>query len=181
MSNVTMIREKLKMGSSRSVALSGHSYALSRSSRLVSRAKGVEELWNGLSQFDRVKSFVSMDRGEIARKLTAIRDTLVQHDGIIVNVTAGGETLDTAVAQVASRFASFGVPRPRKRGTETAESFYPLIHPNPSKKPHYRAGHPLGAWRNCRFLEPKGSLRLKKSRLSRLLGEFARYRSDKLL
>ncbi len=118
-----------------SIAPSGHSYALSRSSRLVSRAKAVEELWNGLSQFDRVKSFVEMDRGEIARTLASIRDTLVQHGGIIINVTAGGETLDTAVAQVVSRFASFGLPRTRNRGTETAESFYPLIHPNPSEKP----------------------------------------------
>jgi len=46
-----------------SIAPSGHSYALSRSSRLVSRSKAVEELWNGLSQFDRVRSFGSMDRG----------------------------------------------------------------------------------------------------------------------
>lgn len=118
-----------------SIAPSGHSYALSRSSRLVSRSKAVEELWNGLSQFERVRSFGSMDRGEIARKLASIRDTLVQHGGIIVNVTADGRNLDTAVAHAVSHFRSFGLPRPRNKGIEPAQSFYPLIHTHPSEKP----------------------------------------------
>ena len=94
-----------------SLAPGGHSYAAGRAGRPFSRARRVDELWNGLSQIDFVHRIAAMEAEEVTEKLTAIRDTL-RGTGLIANLTGSAGTLGTSLDLLKDRFGEFGPPKP---------------------------------------------------------------------
>jgi Zn-dependent M16 (insulinase) family peptidase len=94
-----------------SLAPGGHSYASARAGRSFSRARRVDELWNGLSQIDFVHRIAAMETDEVAEKLTGIRDTL-RGAGLVANLTGSAGTLENSLALLTDRFGEFGPPKP---------------------------------------------------------------------
>jgi Zn-dependent M16 (insulinase) family peptidase len=117
-----------------SLAPGGQHYASTRSASRASRSRAVGEIWNGLGQFDFIHTVARYDTAEISRKLAALRDRLVR-GGLIVNLTASGETLGPALDAVGSRFRSFGPPRPRNPASAGAEPFIALLEGGPLAAP----------------------------------------------
>jgi Zn-dependent M16 (insulinase) family peptidase len=100
-----------------SLAPSGHSYASGRSSRHFSRARAVEEIWNGLEQVLFVHHLAKLDTPEISRRLIRIRDTLLS-GGLIAGLTGSGEALAALTRDLKTRFGSFGPPRARNSASQ---------------------------------------------------------------
>ncbi|MDR2111434.1 MAG: insulinase family protein, partial [Spirochaetaceae bacterium] len=109
-----------------SLAPSGHSYAAGHSGRRASRARAVDEIWNGLTQIEFTHRIAAYDTPRISGKLSAIRDTLGKA-GLIVNLTAQPEALTKALRGLEAGFGSFGPPRPRNPASEGAEPFFALL------------------------------------------------------
>jgi Zn-dependent M16 (insulinase) family peptidase len=95
-----------------SLAPAGHSFAMTRSGRAFSRAKAAMERWSGLEQLLFIHRLAGMDTGAVCGKLTALRDA-VARAGLLVNLTAGPETAEAALAETERAFAGFAPPRPR--------------------------------------------------------------------
>ncbi|MDR2767892.1 MAG: insulinase family protein [Treponema sp.] len=115
---------ELKNDMESSLAPSGHSYAEDSSSRYFSRAKAAEELWGGIEQYFFAHELAAKDIEEVAARLAAIRDALVERAGVVINITAGGEFLSTAL-KAAEAFAAFGPPRPpRTRGADPLRALF---------------------------------------------------------
>jgi Zn-dependent M16 (insulinase) family peptidase len=104
-----------------SLAPLGHHYASGRSSRRFSRARMVDELWNGLGQIGFVHRLADTDTAEICRKLCSVRDTLAAA-GAVVNLTGSAPALKNSLRHV--HRGSFGPPRPRhpRSGAENLAS-----------------------------------------------------------
>jgi Zn-dependent M16 (insulinase) family peptidase len=113
---------EMKNEAASSLAPLGHHYASGRSSRSFSRARTVDEVWNGLGQIGFAHYLAELDTAEICRKLTAIRDTLAGA-GCIVNLT--GSALKPALAAVGR--AGFGPPRPRNPRAAEQAAFAPVL------------------------------------------------------
>ncbi|MDR1655148.1 MAG: insulinase family protein [Treponema sp.] len=116
---------EMKNDADSSLAPMGHSYASSRSGRNFSRARMVEEIWNGLSQIPFVHQLAAMDAAELAARLTRIRDALITRAGLIANLSVSPERMKEALAVTGERFGAFGPPRPRKAGG--AEALLPYL------------------------------------------------------
>jgi Zn-dependent M16 (insulinase) family peptidase len=125
---------EIKSHTDSSLAPGGQIYASSRSSCRVSRSRAVEEIWNGLGQFDFIHTVAGYDDAEISRKLAALRDRLVR-GGLIANLTASGGALGAALDAVGNRFRSFGPPRPRNPASEGAEPFFALLENGALSRP----------------------------------------------
>jgi Zn-dependent M16 (insulinase) family peptidase len=107
---------EMKNEAASSLAPLGHHYAAGRASRAFSRARTVDEVWNGLGQIGFAHYLAELDVAEICRKLAAIRDALAAA-GCIVNLT--GSTLKPALAAAGRK--GFAPPRPRNpRSAEQA-------------------------------------------------------------
>jgi Zn-dependent M16 (insulinase) family peptidase len=115
---------ELKNDVESSLAPSGHSYAEDSSSRYFSRAKAAEELWGGIEQYFFAHELAAKDTEEVAGRLAAIRDALAGRAGVVINITAGAETLPAAL-KAAEAFAAFGPPRPPR--TQGAAPLYALF------------------------------------------------------
>jgi Zn-dependent M16 (insulinase) family peptidase len=94
-----------------SLAPAGHSYASSRAGRPFSRARRVDERWNGLSQIDFIHRAAAMEIDEVTGTLTKMRDAL-RGAGLIAHLTGSAGTLGGALALLKDRFGEFGPPRP---------------------------------------------------------------------
>ena len=105
-----------------SLAPIGHMYASGRAGRGNSRAKRIDESWNGLSQIEFVHRLAKMDTTDVICKLQQLRERITAA-GLIVNIT--GDSTKTACAEIAQRFGRFGAPVPR---------------PEPSNEPGAKAG-----------------------------------------
>ncbi|MDR3138933.1 MAG: insulinase family protein, partial [Treponema sp.] len=110
-----------------SLAPSGHVYASSRSERYFSRARAVDEIWNGLSQIEFAHRIADLDTAEISRRFSQIRDTLVSRSGLAVNVTGSAEAIAGSLRGIEERFSSFGPPRPRNPRLSGTEPFFALL------------------------------------------------------
>jgi Zn-dependent M16 (insulinase) family peptidase len=93
-----------------SLAQDGHGYASCRSNRVFSRARAVEEVWNGLYQIEFIHRVAALDTAEIGRTLARIRDTLVRA-GVLVNVTGSEAGMAKRVRALGERFGCFGAPQ----------------------------------------------------------------------
>ncbi|GHV75213.1 peptidase M16 [Spirochaetia bacterium] len=100
-----------------SLAPGGHNYAAGRAGCLVSRSRAVDELWNGITQLEFIHRVAVMDTAEICRKLSGIRDTLIHHGGLLVNITGAAAAVTGTLTGIAERFSIFGAPRPRRINT----------------------------------------------------------------
>jgi Zn-dependent M16 (insulinase) family peptidase len=109
-----------------SLAPGGHSYTAGRAGRSFSRARRVDELWNGLSQIDFVHRIAAMETDGVAEKLTEIRNILCGA-GLVVNLTGSAGTLERSLVLLKDRFGEFGPPKP------------------PAVTPGDLAGEPVGA------------------------------------
>lgn len=109
------------------LAPDGHSYAACRGARYVSRSRGIDEIWNGLSQIEFIHRVAALDTEEISRTLIGIRDTLISKAGLIINLTGSGETLSSSLQSIGERFGRFGSPRSRNPLSTDRESFFPLL------------------------------------------------------
>ena len=106
-----------------SVAPAGNQYAASRTSRLFSRSKAVDEIWNGLTQLYATLDFVEMDQDEFSKKLTGIRDKLVE-GGAVVNITADEKYVEKAINLLQPRLEKMPAIKPPFESR--AEDFYLL-------------------------------------------------------
>jgi Zn-dependent M16 (insulinase) family peptidase len=123
---------EMKSDMDSSLAPAGHIYAASRSGRSFSRAKAVDECWNGLDQMDFVHSIAARDTAEISRKLRDIRDTLAGRAGLIANLSGSGEVLPAVVREFSERFSRFGAPRSRN---PACADYGPFLSPPGSSSP----------------------------------------------
>jgi Zn-dependent M16 (insulinase) family peptidase len=123
---------EMKNEADASLAPLGHHYASGRSSRRFSRARMVDEVWNGLGQITFVHRLVDMDTAEIRGKLCSIRDTLAAA-GFVVNLTGSAPALKNALRLI--RTGSFGPPRPRNPRSAAAEHFASLLDGSPGASP----------------------------------------------
>jgi Zn-dependent M16 (insulinase) family peptidase len=125
---------EMKNDEDASLAPAGHNYAAGRSSCLLSRSRAVDELWNGITQLEFVHRIAAMDTGEICRKLSGIRDTLISRGGLLVNITGGAAAIAGARKGIADRFSVFGAPRPRTLHTDGVDPsdgapFFAMVSP----------------------------------------------------
>lgn len=133
---------EMKNEAAASLAPLGHHYASGRARRGFSRARTVDEVWNGLGQIGFALHLAELDTAEICRKLSAIRDTLAAA-GCIINLT--GSALKPALA--AAGRGNFGPPRPRNPLSVEAPSFAALLDglPGPAASPKPGALSPNAA------------------------------------
>jgi Zn-dependent M16 (insulinase) family peptidase len=125
---------EMKNDGDASLAPGGHGYAGSRSSRLFSRARAVEELWNGVAQLEAIHSIAAMDTDEICATLSRIRDTLIHHGGLFANITGNAAAIAATQKGIADQFGALGAPRPRKLRPEDTASFYALTSADPAPR-----------------------------------------------
>lgn len=111
-----------------SIAPSGHQYAGSRSSCTYTRAKAVDEMWNGISQLYFIKKLAGMKETDIASKLEDIRCRLLQ-SGIVINITAEEEAVRSACNAIAPYLEGFSAPAAPLYTDDDA--FYTLATPEP--------------------------------------------------
>jgi Zn-dependent M16 (insulinase) family peptidase len=104
---------ELKNDMDSSLAPSGHSVASSRSGRGFSRARGIDETWNGLEQLFFVHRLAEMEAGEISGRLRAIREKIAR-SGIIINLGGSGDAIKSSLGEIGQRFGAFGPPLPRR-------------------------------------------------------------------
>ncbi|GHV86157.1 peptidase M16 [Spirochaetia bacterium] len=116
---------EMKNDSDASLAPAGHSYASSRSACLFSRARTVDEVWNGLGQIPFAHRLVSMDMGELRDRMIRIRDSLLE-GGLAVNITVSNEAAEKAL-KAAECFGSFGAPKPANPRCREKETFASLL------------------------------------------------------
>jgi Zn-dependent M16 (insulinase) family peptidase len=109
------------------LAPGGHAYAGNRSGRLFSRSKAVDELWGGVTQLETVHRIAAMDIEEICAVLTRIRDTLINHGGLLANIAGSAGAVAAAQGEIARQFGGLGAPRPRKLRPEDGAPFYALV------------------------------------------------------
>jgi len=95
-----------------SVAPSGHQYASSYASRMISRARYIDDLWNGIPQLEFAHSLSELSIEEVAQKLYEVRNELLANSGILINVTAQGEGVKAALHALKDRCGIFSGPRP---------------------------------------------------------------------
>ncbi|MDR2402523.1 MAG: insulinase family protein [Spirochaetaceae bacterium] len=108
-----------------SLAPSGHSYAAGRGVRHFSRARAVDELWNGLEQLCFIHHVARQDIAGIGRKLTDLRDRIAA-GGLIVNLTGQAEVLAADLRGIQDRWRSFGAPRSRNPASRDSTPFLNL-------------------------------------------------------
>jgi Zn-dependent M16 (insulinase) family peptidase len=118
---------EMKNAADSSLAPSGHMYAATRAGKYYSRARAVEEIWNGLNQLEWIHTIMALDIEEISRTLIRIRDTLASHAGLMVNLTGSGDTLTASLRSIGQRFGRFGPPRSRNPNSVEAEPFFALL------------------------------------------------------
>ena len=93
-----------------SLAPSGHHYTSSRSGRLFSRSRIIDDLWSGLDQILFSHYLNKLDIAEISRKLIDIQEKLCRA-GLFVKLARG--SMDNCDKIIAKYFSSFGPPKPR--------------------------------------------------------------------
>ncbi|MDR2133644.1 MAG: insulinase family protein [Treponema sp.] len=109
-----------------SLAPAGHSYALARSNRFSSRARGVEELWSGITQIDFAHRLAETGTAETIAKLNALKESIIE-GGLIASLTGSARAVGTGIDLLAERFGPFGPPRPRNPATARADAFHALL------------------------------------------------------
>ncbi|MDR1586730.1 MAG: insulinase family protein [Treponema sp.] len=109
-----------------SLAPLGHNYALVRSNRFFSRARGVEEVWSGITQIEFVHRLAKTDTAETIAKLNTLKESIVR-GGLAANLTGGARAIRTGLDLLAERFGPFGPPRPRNPAAERADAFHALL------------------------------------------------------
>jgi Zn-dependent M16 (insulinase) family peptidase len=114
---------ELKNDLASNLAPSGHTFAAGRSGRLFSRARVVDELWNGLDQIVFAHKLANLEAREISAKLSAFQARLAG-TGILASYT--GNAASTAAREIGKRFGSFGSPRPRNPASGLVENFLAL-------------------------------------------------------
>jgi Zn-dependent M16 (insulinase) family peptidase len=117
---------EMKNDADASLAPAGSGYAGSRSGRLFSRSRAVEELWNGVTQLETAHTIAAMDIDEICATLSRIRDTLINHGGLLANIAGDAAAIAAAQKEVANQFSGLGAPRPRKLRPEDTAPLYAL-------------------------------------------------------
>jgi Zn-dependent M16 (insulinase) family peptidase len=118
---------ELKNDSDSSLAPLGSNYSSSRSGKLYSRSRAVDEIWNGLDQLAFSHKIASMDIEELRDRMIHIRDSLVK-GGVFINLTAdGGANGVSAAVKAAEKFAFMGGPRDAKSECRKKESFFSLL------------------------------------------------------
>ncbi|MDR0598625.1 MAG: insulinase family protein [Treponema sp.] len=115
---------EMKNDGDSSLAPAGHGYASGRSGRRFSRARAVDELWNGLGQIPFARRLAAMDMGEVRDRLISIRNALLKA-GVFVNLSASEEALPGAL-KAAEMFAPFGYPRRANPRCLETERFFSL-------------------------------------------------------
>jgi Zn-dependent M16 (insulinase) family peptidase len=116
-----------------SLAPSGHSYAAGRSGCLFSRSRAVDELWNGITQIEFVHKVAAMDTAGVCDTLSRIRDTLVNHGGLVVNITGNAAAITKMRKGIAERFSGFGAPRPRSVHSAGEAPFFAMVKGNTNR------------------------------------------------
>lgn len=111
-----------------SIAPSGHQYAGSRTGCTATRAKAVDEMWNGLSQLYFIQKLLEMNEDDIILKLNDIKAALLKA-GICVNITAEKQYLETALTSLESHLASWHAPV--EPALSDDDIFYELACPEP--------------------------------------------------
>lgn len=111
-----------------SIAPSGHMYAGSRSSCTCTRAKAVDEMWNGISQLYFIKKLCGMDETAVISKLDEILKKLLK-SGIAINVTAEEKAVQTAYKTLEQYLKDFCAPV--EPLLEDDDVFYRLACPEP--------------------------------------------------
>jgi Zn-dependent M16 (insulinase) family peptidase len=118
---------EMKNDGDAALAPAGNGYAWSRSGRLFSRSRAVEELWNGIAQLETIHSIAAMDIDEICAVLSRIRDTLISRGGLFANIAGDAAAIAVAQRGIADQFSGLGAPRPRKLRPEDTAPFYALV------------------------------------------------------
>ncbi|MDR1748138.1 MAG: insulinase family protein [Spirochaetaceae bacterium] len=112
-----------------SLVPSGNHYAASRASRLFSRSKAADELWNGLSQLAFSRKLSEMDISAVSSKMTEIRERLIS-GGIVCNITGTAPVIGSlrgALGAALDGNGSFsGVQAPVPLSEHSSEAFFRL-------------------------------------------------------
>lgn len=111
-----------------SIAPSGHQYVASRTSCRASRAKAVDEMWNGISQLFFIQKMVDMGEDALAAKFTAIKELLLK-SGITVNITAEKADLQKAEKALESCLGEWCAPV--EPALTDDDAFFELACPEP--------------------------------------------------
>lgn len=115
-----------------SIVPAGHQYASSRASAFATRARAVDELWNGFSQLRFLRTLAKrFDCLDLAEKLSALREKICA-GGVFVHVTGtetGVKKLSGCVTSLMKDFSAFS---PRNNASCGAEAFFKMIAPDPS-------------------------------------------------
>ena len=125
-SDIKRIREllmEMKNEMDSSLAPSGHHFVSSRSSRLFSRARLIDDLWSGLDQILFAHDLMKMDIMEISLKLKYIQEK-IRSAGVFVNY--GGSNTDNAIKEIGDSLAVFGAPKPGNNLSADMDSFASL-------------------------------------------------------
>ncbi|MDR3123740.1 MAG: peptidase M16, partial [Treponema sp.] len=117
---------EMKNDADASIAPGGHNYAASRSGRLFSRSRAVDEVWNGIAQLETIHRIAAMDIDEICAALSRIRDTLIGHGGLLANIAGDAAAVAALRQGIGDRFGGLGAPRPRKLRAEDTAPFFAL-------------------------------------------------------
>jgi Zn-dependent M16 (insulinase) family peptidase len=116
------------------LAPSGHHYAAGRAGLRFSRARAVDQVWNGLGQIEFAHTLAVMDPEELGHILGGIRDRLLKA-GMIVNLSASAAALDQAEGILRRDWSFFGPPGLRNPATATADPFLALDCPGGTSGP----------------------------------------------
>ncbi|MDR3356092.1 MAG: insulinase family protein [Spirochaetaceae bacterium] len=92
------------------LANAGNIFTGLRGNRSATRACGIIELWSGFTALEFIHRIAEYDTAELSRNLALIRDKLVSHAGLFINVT--GENGE-APSIIEKTFSCFTPPRRR--------------------------------------------------------------------
>lgn len=111
-----------------SVAPAGNQYAVSRAGAFAGRSRAIDELWNGLTQLDYIRTLSAECRdsrrmNDLARRLSGIRERLLTA-GMLLNLTADSVSRSTAVTALASIAA--GRSGPAAPSAHDTQAFFAL-------------------------------------------------------
>ena len=111
-----------------SIAPAGHLYAASRASAGASRAKAVDELWNGFSQIRFLRRLAenAIEMGELSARLAALKEKVLA-GGAFVHLTGGETGIKRLKDCVYGKMAGFSGLAPANGKTAADGAFFDAV------------------------------------------------------
>ncbi len=111
-----------------SIAPAGHQYAASRASAGASRAKAIDELWNGFAQIRFLRSLAENKERlrELPSRLAALKER-ISKSGVFVHLTGTESGIKRLTSCVSSKMAGFSGLAPASRKTAADDAFFESV------------------------------------------------------